>query len=116
MSLRLKRLVVYWGVNTKWCTASKTSKNYFDQYTREGFLFYIFAGGSNPRKWALHVDQNGKREFWNAQDMKMDSFDLTEEEEIAVETYMDNHEDEKWDEINKRIKGSRRHCSETLTH
>ena len=33
--------------------------------------------------------------------MKMDSFDLTEEEEIAVETYMDNHEDEKWDEINK---------------
>tara|TARA_R110000824_G_scaffold4945_17_gene23216 strand:+ start:29 stop:6784 length:6756 start_codon:yes stop_codon:yes gene_type:complete len=92
------------GVNTKWCTASKTSKNYFDQYTREGFLFYIFAGGSNPRKWALHVDQNGKREFWNAQDMKMDSFDLTEEEEIAVETYMDNHEDEKWDEINKRLK------------
>ena len=92
------------GVNTKWCTSSKTSKNFFDQYTREGFLFYIFAGGSNPRKWALHVDEHGRKEFYNAQDMKMGSFDLTDEEEAAVEEYMDTHEDEKYDEMSRRLK------------
>jgi len=101
---KTKEASCFLGVNTKWCTASKTSKNYFDQYTREGFLFYIFAGGSNPRKWALHVDEHGKKEFYNAQDMKMGSFDLTDEEDAAVEDYMDKHEDEKWDEINKRLK------------
>ena len=40
---KTKEASCFLGVNTKWCTSSKTSKNFFDQYTREGFLFYIFA-------------------------------------------------------------------------
>ena len=39
------------------------------------------------------TDEHGRKEFWNAQDMKMGSFDLTDEENAAVEEYMDKHED-----------------------
>ena len=99
------------GVNTKWCTAAKKSKNYFNQYNREAFLFYIFVGGSQPRKFALHVDDKGRRTYYNSQDMKMDHFDITHEEEMAIELYIARNEDDKKEEINNRLKSCRRHCT-----
>lgn len=42
-----------YGANTQWCTASRTSSNYFDRYNNDGPLYIIIDRRSN-RKWQFH--------------------------------------------------------------
>jgi len=49
----------YYGANTKWCTTTKDDSRYFDQYSKEGSLFYIIDKQSGDEIWgkmALFVE------------------------------------------------------------
>ena len=62
----------YYGKGTKWCTASKDSSNYFDNYNSKGKLFY-FLDKKRPTSdrfykvaYVYHFD--GERQFFDAPD------------------------------------------------
>ena len=57
----------FWGQGTQWCTAAKTSMNYFDHYNRQGPLYIILT--NDGTKWQLHPESN---QFLDAQDEKFD--------------------------------------------
>jgi hypothetical protein len=57
----------FWGKGTQWCTAAKTSRNYFDSYSSRGDLYIILP--KDGTKWQLHTESN---EFLNAEDNPFD--------------------------------------------
>lgn len=46
---------VYWGHGTRWCTAYKDSRNYYDQYSRQGRL-YINIDKRDGSKFQFHFE------------------------------------------------------------
>ena len=61
----------YYGANTKWCTTTKDDSRYFDQYSKEGSLFYIIDKQSSDNIWgkmALFVRDNGNIEVYDQKD------------------------------------------------
>lgn len=45
----------YFGVNTRWCTASTGSYNYFDDYNKRGPL-YIILDKANNQRWQFQIE------------------------------------------------------------
>ena len=69
----------YYGANTKWCTASKGSSNYFDKYTKTGELYYFIKKKEN-KKFALYRNpQERQTEIYNAEDRTIGLNELREE-------------------------------------
>ena len=46
---------VYWGSNTRWCTAYKDTRRYYDDYTKQGRLF-ININKSTKEKYQFHFE------------------------------------------------------------
>lgn len=69
-----------YGMNTKWCTTQKT---YYDNYTKNGFLFYIvdktmdrkFGSPVNTQNTNTKLNTNGL-EFFNNEDKGLRSINL----------------------------------------
>lgn len=57
-----------YGRNTRWCTASTGSYNYFDRYNRQGPL-YIIIDKKNNRKYQFHFQSN---QFMDENDHPLD--------------------------------------------
>lgn len=65
-----------YGATTKWCTAAKEDKQYFNQYTKNGILIY-FIDKINNRKYAIHRKIKGNDiTYWDAEDKPTDLFDF----------------------------------------
>lgn len=65
-----------YGARTKWCTATKGNKTYFNQYFSNGVLIYIIHKKDNV-KTAIHKKiQSKETTYWNAKDNEMDVFDM----------------------------------------
>lgn len=54
---KTKEASCYYGKGTQWCTASDTSKNYFDDYNDEGNL-YININKTNGEKYQFHFESD----------------------------------------------------------
>ena len=68
----------YYGANTKWCTTTKGSSNYFKQYAEKGGLYY-FLNKKTGIKIALSKDnKNNSIEVYNAADKEIKLEDLRE--------------------------------------
>ena len=68
----------YYGANTKWCTTNKGTPSYFDQYNRDGLLYY-FINKNTGLKIALFRNTKEKTtEVYSASDKKISLSDLTE--------------------------------------
>ena len=61
----------YYGANTKWCTTTKESSNYFRQYVEKGSLYY-FLNKKTGLKLALHINKNdGEKLVYDSADKEM---------------------------------------------
>lgn len=63
-----------YGANTRWCTASKTTRDQYNSYTRDGILIYC-VNKKSSKKVACHKYLTGNKEltFWNETDNRVDS-------------------------------------------
>jgi hypothetical protein len=52
--LKTKEAAIFYGANTKWCTAATESTNYFNHYNNQGPIYIIFL--DNGRKYQLHCE------------------------------------------------------------
>jgi hypothetical protein len=87
----------YYGAGTKWCTASSATSSHYNDYMRDGRLFYII-NKTKPTsdtlyKVALLQKFDGDQSFWDAPDKKFTTgwiFDTPEFTKImlAIDTYM----------------------------
>lgn len=87
----------YYGAGTKWCTASSSTLSHFNNYMKDGRLFYII-NKTKPTsdifyKVALLQKFDGEQSFWDAPDNKFKTgwiFDTPEFTKImlAIDTYM----------------------------
>ena len=59
-----------YGSNTKWCTASSQSSDYFMNYTQTGILIYIINKKSG-KKIALHRTYKKIVTYWSQEDKKI---------------------------------------------
>jgi hypothetical protein len=66
----------YYGANTKWCTTNKGTTSYFEQYNRDGLLYY-FINKKSGLKIALFRNTKEKSyEIYNSNDKKILLADL----------------------------------------
>jgi len=50
---------VKYGKGTRWCTASTSSSNYYDRYSRQGYLYIIMPkGGQDEDKFQFHLESD----------------------------------------------------------
>lgn len=59
-----------YGSNTKWCTASSQTSDYFMSYTQTGTLIYII-NKKTGKKVALHRTHNKVVSYWSQEDKKI---------------------------------------------
>lgn len=52
---KTKAASCYFGINTEWCTAATSSRNYFDDYHTKGPL-YIILDKKNNKRWQFHFE------------------------------------------------------------
>jgi hypothetical protein len=87
----------YYGAGTKWCTASSATSSHYNDYMRDGRLFYIIdktkPTSDTLYKVALLQKFDGDQSFWDAPDKKFTTgwiFDTPEFTKImlAIDTYM----------------------------
>lgn len=72
---------VKYGYNTKWCTASETTSQQYNSYTKDGILIYIIHKG--VEKIAVYKKYyDSEVSFWNQTDKKRDSFEFNFPEKI----------------------------------
>jgi hypothetical protein len=66
-----------YGAGTRWCTASKKTREHWENYSDVGVLYYLITKGvpsSNKYyKVALFANDEGEEEWWDAADNKLDS-------------------------------------------
>lgn len=61
----------YYGSNTKWCTASKNNRGYFNRYVDSGILIYVIDKKSNDNtlgKMAININENGNIWIYDQKD------------------------------------------------
>lgn len=59
----------YWGSESQWCTASRSSSNFYDDYTKKGNLFIIINKTDPEQKYQYHYSSNS---FMDATDDPVD--------------------------------------------
>ena len=62
------------GKGTKWCVAATTSQNYFDHYTSQGPLYFMYT--DKGRKYGIHFETNN---FMDEQDHPVNILDIIED-------------------------------------
>jgi hypothetical protein len=83
---------IKYGAETKWCTASKNDKTYFNQYTKNGILIYIINKKTNIKS-AIHKKlSNKKTTYWDVTDNEVDVFTigLSTEAFVAISKGVDS--------------------------
>lgn len=68
----------YYGANTKWCTTSSGSSEYFKKYIKNGELYYFINKKRNEKYALLRDFENRRTEVYNAQDIEVKLNDLRE--------------------------------------
>ena len=61
----------YYGSNTKWCTASKNNRGYFNRYVDSGILIYVIDKKSSDEtlgKMAININENGNIWIYDQKD------------------------------------------------
>ena len=61
----------YYGANTKWCTASKDNRSYFNRYGDSGVLVYVIDKQSSDEtlgKMAININENGNIWIYDQKD------------------------------------------------
>ena len=61
----------YYGANTKWCTASKDNRSYFNRYGDYGVLVYVIDKQSSDEtlgKMAININENGNIWIYDQKD------------------------------------------------
>lgn len=82
-----------YGANTKWCTTSYDTDDYFYKYSKNGVLIYMI----NKKTGYKVASYNAKDEgisFWNQKDQRIDSMETLLPEEIKL-FLMRHHTEEK---------------------
>jgi hypothetical protein len=79
--IKTKEASVILGANTKWCTASGSSYNYFNSYyyDRNVNLYYILPKGEMAKKYgkyAIAVYPNKRREVYDQMDKNIDHYEF----------------------------------------
>jgi hypothetical protein len=64
-----------YGANTKWCTASSQTSDYFTNYTQTGTLIYIINKKSG-KKIAIHRTYNKIITYWSQEDKNININDV----------------------------------------
>jgi hypothetical protein len=77
-----------YGANTKWCTTSEGSSQYFDKYSKKGVLIYCINKLTGYKVASFYsLDKSDKEfSFWNQKDDRIDSLDseLTDELRLLI--------------------------------
>lgn len=60
-----------YGSNTKWCTASSQTSDYFNNYTKNGILIYII-NKKTGKKIGLHKSYGKNVTYWNQEDKNIE--------------------------------------------
>lgn len=74
-----------YGRDTRWCTASTGSRNYFDQYNRQGPL-YIIINRKTQDKFQFHFES---QQFMNADDSYINITDFFENNSELKNVFLD---------------------------
>ena len=69
----------YYGANTKWCTASRETSSYFENYTREGELYIIISPDGS--KYQFHAQSWS---FMDATDKPVAPSDVISDEDVIA--------------------------------
>ena len=72
---KTKEASCFFGINTKWCTAAKSSNNMFDEYNTDGPLYIVLFKKENKR-YQFHF-QTGQ--FMNEKDKSINPNELADE-------------------------------------
>lgn len=68
----------YWGVNTEWCTATRSTREHYDQYMKSGSLV-IFINKKDPtKKYQYHYES---RSFMDETDRSFDLMTFMEKQD-----------------------------------
>jgi hypothetical protein len=51
----------FYGFETKWCTAMKNDRDYYDKHTRNGILYYFIDKKNKGNKVALYLEKDGEK-------------------------------------------------------
>jgi hypothetical protein len=68
----------YYGANTKWCTSTGGSSEYFEKYIKLGLLYYFINKRKNVKMALYRNAEERKTEVYNAQDKLVSLDDLRE--------------------------------------
>lgn len=74
------------GSGTTWCTASTSSQNYFDSYTRQGNLYILINVNDPSKKYQIHFETNS---FMNKDDRNVSTKELMNILKDSPELYTD---------------------------
>ena len=74
------------GSGTTWCTASTSSQNYFDSYTRQGNLYILINVNDPSKKYQIHFETNS---FMNKDDRNVSTKELIAILKDSPELYTD---------------------------
>lgn len=74
------------GSGTTWCTASTSSENYFDSYTRQGNLYILINVNDPSKKYQIHFETNS---FMNKDDRNVSTKELMNILKDSPELYTD---------------------------
>ena len=74
------------GSGTTWCTASTSSQNYFDSYTRQGNLYILINVNDPSKKYQIHFKTNS---FMNKDDRNVSTKELMNILKDSPELYTD---------------------------
>jgi hypothetical protein len=69
----------YYGANTKWCTSTGRSSEYFEKYIKLGLLYYFINKRKNVKMALYRNAEERKTEVYNAQDKLVSLEDLREQ-------------------------------------
>jgi hypothetical protein len=69
----------YYGANTKWCTSTGGSSEYFEKYIKLGLLYYFINKRKNVKMALYRNAEERKTEVYNAQDKLVSLEDLREQ-------------------------------------
>jgi hypothetical protein len=78
---------IAYGMQTKWCTASRHNKEYFYRYSKNGVLCYAINKNDGDKYGLFYDMQNSELSIWDAPDRRIDSVESSIPFEIMSNTY-----------------------------
>jgi hypothetical protein len=78
----------YWGTNTQWCTASRTSRDWFNTYNKAGTLFIIINKNDPTEKYQYYSTDKDFNDSTNA-NVDLDEF-IKEQTNKKFKNFLEN--------------------------